>query len=131
MALGVRILRYRHEEAKARLKFEDTTQDFEVRAGSRLLAKGAHYLVLKEGSYPPVAYIPRSSVLMESLTPSETTSICPFKGEASYYSLLDEQGQISVKDVAWSYETPIDEAEQLAGHLAFYPDKAALTESKK
>ncbi|MGD8327300.1 MAG: DUF427 domain-containing protein [Sphingomonadales bacterium] len=124
-------MRYRHEEAKARLKFEDIARDFEVVAGSKLLAKGAQYLVLKEGNYSPVAYIPRSSVLMARLKPSETTSICPFKGEASYYSLLDEQGQISIKDIAWSYEKPIDEAKQLAGHLAFYPNKAALTESTK
>jgi len=123
-----RALHYRHEEAKDRLTFENSTVAFEVTAGSVTLAKGPGFLRLREGEHAPVAYIPSEYVDMARLVKSVTKTICPFKGEASYFSLKGEDGKILVEDIAWSYETPIEEAKALEGHLAFYPDKAALTE---
>jgi uncharacterized protein (DUF427 family) len=92
-----------------------------VRVAGGIVADTAHALLLEEGALPPVFYIPRGDVRMEHFTPSATTSHCPFKGDASYFSAA--QGPA---DVAWSYETPLPAAAEIAGHLAFYPDKAEI-----
>lgn len=92
-----------------------------VRVGGEIVADTAHAQLLEEGSLPPVFYIPRGDVHMERLRPSATTSHCPFKGDASYFDAKD-----GAADVAWSYETPLPAAAAIAGHLAFYPDKAEI-----
>ena len=92
-----------------------------VRAGGTILSDTAHALLLEEGSLAPVFYIPRGDVHMERLVRSATASHCPFKGDASYFSVPGGPA-----DVAWSYETPLPGAAAIAGHLAFYPDKAEI-----
>lgn len=93
-----------------------------VRVGGEMVADTAHALLLEEGSLPPVFYIPRADVHMDRLTPSATTSHCPFKGDAGYFSAVPD----GPADVAWSYEVPLPAAAAIAGHLAFYPDKAEI-----
>lgn len=92
-----------------------------VSVGGEIVADTAHALLLEEGSLPPVFYIPRGDVHMDRLSPSATASHCPFKGDASYF---DSAG--GTADVAWSYESPLPAAADIAGHLAFYPDKADI-----
>ncbi|MGZ8285580.1 MAG: DUF427 domain-containing protein [Allosphingosinicella sp.] len=92
-----------------------------VRVGGKMVADTGRAQLLEEGSLPPVFYVPRGDVHMDRLTPSATTSHCPFKGDASYFSAAGGPA-----DVAWSYETPFAAAEAIAGHLAFYPDKAEI-----
>ncbi|MEA3065423.1 MAG: hypothetical protein QOJ27_1875 [Sphingomonadales bacterium] len=92
-----------------------------VRVGGEIVADTAHALLLEEGALPPVFYIPRGDVHMERFASSARSSHCPFKGDASYF---DAEG--GPADVAWSYETPFPAAEAIAGHLAFYPDKAEI-----
>ena len=58
--------------------------------------------------------------------PSETTSQCPHKGQATYYHIAAKSGLI--RDAAWSYETPNDGIADIAGYLAFYPDKVTVEE---
>jgi uncharacterized protein (DUF427 family) len=92
-----------------------------VRVGGETVADTAHALLLEEGALPPVFSVPRGDVLMERLQPSATTSHCPFKGDASYFSAANGPA-----DVAWSYEGPLPGAAAIAGHLSFYPDKAEI-----
>ena len=92
-----------------------------VRIAGESVADSAHALLLEEGALPPVFYIPRGDVRMERLEASPTTSHCPFKGEAGYFSARG-----GAADVAWSYEAPLPAAAAVAGHLAFYPDKAEI-----
>jgi uncharacterized protein (DUF427 family) len=92
-----------------------------VRVGGEIVADTAHAMMLEEGALPPVFYIPRGDVHMERLAPSATASHCPFKGDASYFSAPG-----GPNDVAWSYEAPLAGAEAIAGHLAFYADKAEI-----
>jgi uncharacterized protein (DUF427 family) len=95
-----------------------------VRTGDAVLAETTDALELAEGSYPPVIYIPRADIAMAFLDRTATRSTCPWKGEASYYSIVTPAGTIA--DAAWSYETPKDGMERIAGHLAFYPNKVTL-----
>jgi uncharacterized protein (DUF427 family) len=92
-----------------------------VRIAGEAVADTAYALMLEEGSLPPVFYIPRGDVHLDRLVPSPTSSHCPFKGDASYFSAARGPA-----DVAWSYETPLPAAADITGHLAFYPDKAEI-----
>jgi uncharacterized protein (DUF427 family) len=67
---------------------------------------------------PVVYYIPREDASMERLVRTDHHTYCPFKGEASYYSLKD-----GPENAVWTYEQPYDEMLAIKGHLAFYPDK--------
>ncbi|GGX98555.1 hypothetical protein GCM10007160_27620 [Litchfieldella qijiaojingensis] len=92
-------------------------QRVRVWVGDTLIADTQNAIELREKGYPHRQYIPRQDVDMERLTRSATVTHCPFKGDASYYSLeLDGE---TLTDVAWSYEQPFDAMADIAGHLAF------------
>ena len=97
-----------------------------VTVADTVVADSRAALSLQEASYPAVLYIPREDIRDELLTPSATESYCPYKGEASYWS-LDADGA-DVPDLAWSYEKPYEAVSEITGHLAFYPDKASVRE---
>lgn len=95
-----------------------------VRRDVLRIARTRNALTLTEASYPPVQYIPRSDVDMSQLVRSQHTTYCPYKGEANYYSIpaLGEAGMNAV----WTYEAPFEAVGDIAGHLAFYPDRVAV-----
>ena len=95
-----------------------------IRAGGAVLGESRNALELTEGSGQPVIYFPRADLAMAMMDASPTSSTCPWKGKASYYSLVTEAG--TIRDAAWSYETPKAGMEAIAGHLAFYPDKVTV-----
>lgn len=78
-------------------------------------------LRLQETSYPPVLYVPRADVAMDLLARTTRSTHCPYKGDASYYS-IHVDGSESV-DAAWSYEDPYPSMAAIRGCLAFYPDR--------
>ncbi|HEY4113886.1 MAG TPA: DUF427 domain-containing protein [Rhizomicrobium sp.] len=88
-----------------------------VKAGGRVVADTRHALTLKEAAYPAVQYIPREDADMSVLTRTEHSTYCPYKGDASYYSLP------GAANAVWSYETPHPAMAEIEGHLAFYPDR--------
>jgi uncharacterized protein (DUF427 family) len=92
-----------------------------VTVGGQVIADTTAALTLREASYPPVQYIPRKDADMAALARSATTSYCPYKGEASYFS-IPAGGARSV-DAIWSYETPHDAVAAIKDHLAVYPDR--------
>ena len=92
-----------------------------VTAGGEVIADTSDALTLREASYPDVQYIPRRDVKMAALRRSEHTTYCPYKGDASYYS-IPAGGDRSVNAV-WSYETPFDAMAQIKDYLAFYPSR--------
>ncbi len=97
-----------------------------VRAGGAVLGESTAALELQEGDYPPVIYFPRSDIAMAFLEPSEITSTCPYKGKATYYSIVAKSGLI--KDAVWSYEDPLDAVAGIKDYLAFYTTKVAVEE---
>lgn len=88
-----------------------------VTFAGQVVADSRRALTLREASYPPVFYIPREDIDMAVLAASPHTSFCPYKGEASYY------GAAPFDEAAWSYEKPYPAVAEIAGHLAFYPDR--------
>jgi uncharacterized protein (DUF427 family) len=92
-----------------------------VTVGGKLIADTCDALTLREASYPPVQYIPRRDVDMAALTRSEHTTYCPYKGDASYYSI--PAGGDRALNAVWTYETPFDAMAQIKDYVAFYPDR--------
>jgi uncharacterized protein (DUF427 family) len=90
-----------------------------VRAGGRTIIDTSRALVLREANYPPVYYLPREDADMAALTRSELSTHCPYKGDASYYSVPGDKGANAV----WTYEDPCPAMAAIRGHLAFYPDR--------
>jgi uncharacterized protein (DUF427 family) len=82
-------------------------------------------LSLAESTYPVAQYIPLADVDPAVLRPSDTTTYCPFKGDASYYSVETQDGTTH-DDVIWTYEHPYDAVAQIEGHVAFYPNRADI-----
>ncbi|HEY1866888.1 MAG TPA: DUF427 domain-containing protein [Candidatus Cybelea sp.] len=97
-----------------------------MRLGGRVIADTRRALALRESDYKPVHYIPRSDVDMELLARTEHRSYCPYKGEASYYS-LPIGGERSVNAV-WTYENPYDAVADIKEYVAFYPDRVDAIE---
>ena len=95
-----------------------------ARVGDRVVADTTAALALREADYPVVHYIPLADVDPSMLRASDTTTHCPYKGEASYYS-LDVDG-IDLTDAVWTYRTPYPAVAEIAGHVAFYPDKVQV-----
>jgi uncharacterized protein (DUF427 family) len=88
------------------------------------VADTTHALTLKEASYPPVQYIPRTDANMALLTRTAHTTHCPYKGDANYFSI--NVGGRTIENAIWTYERPYDSVKQIAGHLAFYPSKVTI-----
>jgi len=95
-----------------------------VRSGENTIADSQATLVLQETHYSPVRYIPLADVDQSLLTPSELTTYCPYKGDASYYSII---GQDEGTAAVWFYDQPYPAVAEIKDHVAFYPDRVELT----
>ena len=98
-----------------------------VRAGGAVLGESTDVLELTEDGHAPVIYFPRSDIAMAFLDESDTTSHCPHKGDASYFSIVTKSKTIT--DAAWSYEAPLEDVARIAGHLAFYSNDEVTVEA--
>jgi uncharacterized protein (DUF427 family) len=97
----------------------------EVRLGGELLASTDRALRLEETGLPARFYLPKDDVRMDRLRPTTFHTTCPFKGEASYWS-VDVDGEAH-DGLVWGYETPLDSVAEIAGFVSFYPDRVELT----
>ena len=84
------------------------------------IADSDDVLVLREASYPPVFYFPRDHVRMAFLRRTDKVTNCPYKGDASYFTIYRD-GHL-IENAVWSYETPFPAVESIAGRVAFYPE---------
>ncbi len=96
-----------------------------ITAGGTPLGTTTRAIEMKEGSYPPVLYIPRADIDMTRLARTDRASTCPHKGKASYFSVITPEG--TLENAVWSYEAPLPDMQAIAGHLAFYTDKVSVT----
>jgi uncharacterized protein (DUF427 family) len=100
------------------IKIRRTAGTWTIRAGGAVLGESTSALELTEGAYPFVIYFPRDDIAMPFLDRTEKTSTCPWKGEASYYSIVTKS--TTLRNAAWSYENPKPGMEAIREHLAFY-----------
>jgi uncharacterized protein (DUF427 family) len=102
-----------------------TGQRVVVRINGDVVADTHQALQLQESTYPAVQYIPLKDITQEVLTRTDTSTYCPYKGEAAYYSVTTGGG--TVEDAIWFYEQPYPAVGEIVGHVAFYADKADIT----
>jgi uncharacterized protein (DUF427 family) len=107
------------------ITIEPTKGRVQVRVNGELVADTAAALVLQEATLPAVQYIPLADVVQDRLTRTDTSTYCPFKGDASYYSVTTSAGE-TVEDAIWFYEQPYPAVAAIAGHVAFYPNKTEI-----
>ena len=97
-----------------------------VRVNGEIVADTHDALQLEESTYAAVQYVPLKDVAQERLTRTDSSTYCPYKGDAGYYSVTTAAGH-TVDDVIWTYEQPYPAVAAIAGHVAFYPDKAEIS----
>ena len=97
-----------------------------VEVAGHVIANTVGALTLQEASYPAVQYLPRADVEMGFFGKTERSTHCPYKGDASYYTVSIDG--VIVENVIWSYEQPYPAMEQIREYVAFYPDKVKLYE---
>ena len=92
-----------------------------VTFGGKVIADTTRALSLKEASYPVVNYIPRADADMSALARTDHHTHCPYKGEASYFSIAVDGRRAD--NAVWSYEQPFPAMAEIKDCLAFYPDR--------
>jgi uncharacterized protein (DUF427 family) len=102
-----------------------TSEHVVVRVGDHVIARTDRALTLAEAGYADVQYVPIEDVDETSLRPSEHKTYCPYKGDASYYTLATHGGG-ELENVVWTYEEPFDAVREIAGHVAFYADRVEV-----
>jgi uncharacterized protein (DUF427 family) len=84
-------------------------------------------LVLREAGYPPVYYLPMQDLDMSFLTRTEHHTSCPYKGEASYWTIYMDG--VLAENAAWAYEDPYPTVAAIKGRVAFYPNAVEVYET--
>ncbi len=88
------------------------------------VAESQRAMKLLEGSYPPVFYLPIRDANPALLQRTAHSTHCPFKGDASYYSL--RSGDDLDENAVWVYQDPFDQVEAIRDHIAFYADRVTI-----
>jgi uncharacterized protein (DUF427 family) len=91
-----------------------------VTFNGEVIADTRDAVLLEEGTYAPVYYLPRKDVKMERLIRTSHTTHCPHKGDATYFSVSNGR---TARNAVWSYEQPLAPMSVIKDHVAFYPDK--------
>ena len=99
-----------------------------VKVAGRIVADTRAALTLREASYPPVQYIPRSDVDMSLLARTSHATYCPYKGDCAYYSI--PLGGDRSANAVWSYEAPFPAVAAIKDYVAFYPNRVDAIEEK-
>jgi uncharacterized protein (DUF427 family)/acyl-CoA thioesterase len=92
-----------------------------VRLGDRVLAESDACVIVMESDHAPQLYFPEASVAWEHFAATNHHTICPFKGEADYWTLAAADPPL--ENVVWAYRKPFEEVAGLAGCVAFYCDR--------
>jgi class 3 adenylate cyclase/uncharacterized protein (DUF427 family) len=106
------------------IRFEQSRKRVRVEFNGTRVADSARALIVHETRLPPAYYFPASDVRMDLLAKTEHTTHCPFKGNASYWTL--NVGDQRAENAAWAYEEPYREAEKIRGYLSFYRSKVSV-----
>ena len=110
-----------HRFPDYKVDLETSPQRVRVSLGGEIVADSRATLTVRETKHEPVVYFPREDVRFEALERTNHKSFCPFKGEASYWTL--RVADRTEENAVWSYEDPFDEVAGLTDYVAFYTDR--------
>jgi uncharacterized protein (DUF427 family) len=108
------------------ITIEANSRRVRITWNGQVVADSKRALTLREAAYAPVQYIPRADVKMALLKRSDHGTHCPYKGDASYYS-IELEGRRS-ENAVWSYEEPYEAMAAIKGYVAFYPNRVSSIE---
>jgi uncharacterized protein (DUF427 family) len=108
------------------ISLEPSARHVIVSSGSVVIAETGRALEMREASYPVVLYIPLDDVDQSHLRRSDLHTWCPYKGEASYYDIIDTE-RPDLGAVVWYYDEPFPAVADIEGHVAFYVDRVTVT----
>lgn len=111
-----------------RITLEPAPSRVRVLFGGEAIADSRSALILREANYPPVYYIPIGDIRPDAIEPTQHSTYCPFKGEASYWSL--SAGGKHADNALWAYLSPYDEVAQIKSYAAFYSSKVDAIETE-
>lgn len=118
MAASDTLKKAAHAVGAHRITTHPCDRRIRVELSGQVLAESDRAVALDETGLPTRYYLPRDDVRIDLLAPSDTTSHCPFKGDATYFSAD------GAKDAFWVYEAPSEEdAQPIAGMLAPWPGR--------
>ena len=103
------------------IEFEPAGQRVHVVFNGVTVADSRKAMVLRETRLAPVYYLPRDDVRMDLMEPTDYRTHCPFKGNASYWTLTVDDQQ--AENVLWSYEDPLPEAAVVRNYVAFFRNR--------
>jgi uncharacterized protein (DUF427 family) len=118
----------RRAAAEAGITIEPNPKRVVVRMDGHVIADSTRALVMRAPGAPDTQYIPRDDVDMARLIRTTHATHCPFKGDASYWSIRTGAGL--AENAVWSYEAPYPDVAPIAGHLAFYADRVDAIEER-
>jgi len=101
--------------------FEPIAEEVVVRLGEEVVCRTTEAIRVLESRHKAALYLPKSALAAEHLTPSDTSTYCPFKGTASYQGL--KAGATSVADALWYYPEPYDEVDFIRSYFGVYIDR--------
>jgi uncharacterized protein (DUF427 family) len=111
------------------ITIERTGKRVRVSFAGRVIADTTQALTLNEAGYRPVHYIPRGDADMSALQVSAHRTYCPYKGDASYFTI--HAGGRSADNAVWSYEQPFPAMAAIKNHLAFYASRVDKIEESE
>ena len=103
------------------IDLEPAGRTVRIEVGGEVIVDSANALLMREQFHQPVYYFPQSEVKMEHFQRTDHETHCPFKGDASYWT-LKVAGKV-LENVMWSYETPCDEVAPIKAYVAFYRER--------
>jgi uncharacterized protein (DUF427 family) len=103
----------------------DSSRHVRIEVGGVVVAESHRPRIVFETNLPPRFYLPRPDVQLELLKPTESTTQCPYKGTANYWSVT--AGGVTVADAVWSYPVARPEVDKIAGMMCFYDEKVQST----
>ncbi len=115
-----------HRYPDYRVDLDANPKRVRARLGGEVVADSRRTLIVRETKHAPVVYFPRQDVRFDLLERTDHETFCPFKGQASYWSL--RVGGRAEENVVWSYEDPFEQVAGLEDYVAFYPDRVELEE---
>jgi uncharacterized protein (DUF427 family) len=108
------------------IAIEPNSRRVRVTFNGRVVAESARALLMREGKYPPVFYIPREDADAALLERTDHSTYCPYKGNASYFSI--RAGERMSENAIWTYEQPYSAVAEIKNYLAFYPNRVDAIE---
>lgn len=108
-----------------RITLRPAQSTVQVRIAGRVVARSDRATLLLERGCPPRWYLPPADVRLDLLSGSSTTTVCPFKGQATYWSY--EPAGPDGHDVAWSYEDPVPAMAPIRGLICFWAERTTTS----